>query len=302
LPSGTSSPAPEAVPAPGRGLALVGLLTLAWGVHWPLVKVALAEVPPFTFRGIGALLGGLLLLWFARRVPGRAMPVPGEGLGLVWLALCNVALWQSLTAFALTSMPAGRGAVLAYTMPLWGVILGRLFLGEAIDRARLVALALGLAGMALLLADEAARLGAAPGGALLVLAAAFVWAVGTVATKRRRWRINLSALVAWQLILGSLPMLLLAVLLERDAWVLPSPGPAFAMGYNILIAALAAHWIWFRLLELYPAGIAAISTLAIPVVGVLASALLLGETIGGRELAALALVVAALAVIRRARA
>ena len=69
--------------------------------------------------------------------------------------------------------------------------------------------------------------------------------------------------------------------------------------YNIVIAALFAHLLWFRLLALYPAGIASISTLLIPVVGLLSSALILGESVGWTELLALIMVVAALAVVFR---
>lgn len=286
----------------GGGLVLVALLTLSWGLHWPLVKIALTEIPPFTFRGTGVLVGGALLLVIAGWRGERLWPRRREALALAWVSLFNVVIWQMLTAYALQLLPAGRAVVLAYTMPMWSVILGAAFLGEKIDRGRGIALALGSAAMALLIGDDIVAVGRSPSGALMILAAALVWAIGTVATKKFHWTVSLTAMVGWQLLAASIPMLGAAILFESDRWIMPSLWPAFALIYNVLIGALFAHLLWFRLLALYPAGIASISTLLIPVVGLFSSALILGETIGWMEVLALVLVLGALASVHRPRA
>ena len=286
--------------APRRGgILLVALLTLSWGLHWPLVKIALSEIPPFTFRGIGVLVGGALLIAIASWRGDRLWPRRREAMALAWASLFNVGIWQMLTATGLQWLPAGRAVLLAYTMQLWSVVLGAAFLGERIDRGRALALALGLAAMALLIGDDIAAVGRAPLGALMILAAALAWAIGTVATKGFPWTVSLTAMVGWQLLASAIPMLAAAWLFESDRWVVPSLWPAFALVYIILIAALFAHLLWFRLLALYPAGIASISTLLIPVVGLLSSALILGESVGWTELLALIMVVGALAVVHR---
>jgi drug/metabolite transporter (DMT)-like permease len=283
--------------SPALGLALIGLLTASWGLHWPIVKIGLTEVPPFTFRGIGVLLGGIALLALAAASGTRLWPRRREAVMLLWLSLANVTAWQMLTVFALQLLPAGRAAILAYTMPVWSVLLSRAFLGEAIDRPRLAGLALGIGAMALLLGDDLVVVQRAPLGIVLMIAAALAWAIGTVFTKGFEWTLSLPAMVGWQLVLAAPPIILGAVLFEADRWALPSLWPALAVVYNVVVAGLAAHLVWFRLLQLYPAGIAAISTLLIPVVGVLAGAAILDERVGGTELAALALVVSALAAV-----
>lgn len=278
---------------------LIALLSLSWGFHWPILKIGLGEIPPLTFRGTGTFAGGAALFAFAWLAGKRLWPTRREARMLLWVSLANITAWQLLTAYGLTLMPAGRAIILAYTMPAWTVLLSALALGEPIDRARLVGLALGIAGMAVLIGNDALFLGRAPVGALLILAAALCWAAGTVATKGFAWSLPLSSMVAWQLVIGSLPMLLAAAALESGDWALPSLWPGLSLLYSIVVATVIANLVWFRLLALYPAGIAAISTLLNPLVGVAASAWLLGETIGAAELTALALVVAAMVAVHR---
>ena len=116
-------------------------------------------------------------------------------MALAWASLFNVGIWQMLTATGLQWLPAGRAVLLAYTMQLWSVVLGAAFLGERIDRGRALALALGLAAMALLIGDDIAAVGRAPLGALMILAAALAWAIGPVATKGFPWTVSLTAMV-----------------------------------------------------------------------------------------------------------
>ena len=140
--------------------------------------------------------------------PGRRRRPPGAGARgrtqppdaarergpLVLAALFNITAWHLCSAYGLTRIQAGRGAIIAYTMPLWTVIFGRLLIGERIGQRRLAALALGLAGMAVLMAPDARALWAAPSGTLLMLTAAVAWAIGTVLTKATRWTMPTAAL------------------------------------------------------------------------------------------------------------
>ena len=140
------------------------------------------------------------------RAGGHSLAVPRAERGpLVLAALFNITAWHLCSAYGLTRIQAGRGAIIAYTMPLWTVIFGRVLLGERIGRTRLAALALGLGGMAVLIAPDARALWAAPAGTLLMLAAAVAWAIGTVLTKATRWTMPTAALTGWQVVLGGDP-------------------------------------------------------------------------------------------------
>ena len=146
-----------------RGVILLGALTILWGSNWPAMKLALRELDPWTFRTVCLLVGGGGLLALVR-AGGHSLRVPrAERWPLALIALFNITGWHICSAYGLTLVHAGRAAIIAYTMPLWTVIFGRLLIGERITRSRLAALGLGLAGMAVLVTPDLGAIWAAPG-------------------------------------------------------------------------------------------------------------------------------------------
>lgn len=290
---------------PLGGLLLLGALTILWGSNWPAMKLALRELDPWTFRTICLLGGGGGLLALAR-AGGHSLRVPrAERWWLALVAFFNITLWHLCSAYALTLVQAGRAAIIAYTMPLWTVVFGRLLVGERITRARLAALGLGLGGLAALAAPEAHALWAAPGGTLLMLGAAVSWAIGTVLTKAHRWSVPTAVLTGWQIVLGALPIALGAALrlagTDNAGPLTPvttlSAAAFVGTAYATLVGVVFCHWAWFRLVAILPATVAAIGTLGIPIVGLFTSALVLGERVGPAELLALVLVVGGLGIL-----
>jgi drug/metabolite transporter (DMT)-like permease len=219
------------------------------------------------------------------------------------VALFNITGWHLCSAYGLTLVQAGRGAIIAYTMPLWTVVFGRLLIGELITPSRAAALGLGLAGMAVLVTPDLGAIRAAPAGALLVLGAAVSWAIGTVLTKARRWTVPTAVLTGWQLLVGAVPIVLgAAIRWGAGAASVGGPdGPSTAAvlgtAYATFVGVIFCHWAWFRIVAMLPAAVAAIGTLGVPVLGLLTSALVLGEPIGAIELVALVLVVGALGIL-----
>jgi len=287
------------------GVLLLGALTVLWGGNWPAMKLALRELDPWTFRTICLLVGGGGLLALAR-AGGHSLRVPrAERWPLVLVAFFNITAWHLCSAYGLTLVQAGRAAIIAYTMPLWTVIFGRLLVGQRITRARLAALGLGLAGMAALVAPDMGALWAAPAGTLLMLGAAMSWAIGTVLTKASRWTVPTAVLTGWQVFLGAVPIALGAALRLAGAsgpelptrMVAPSVAALLGMTYATLVGVIFCHWAWFRLVAILPAAVAAIGTLGIPIVGLFASALVLGESVGSAEIMALILVVGGLGIL-----
>jgi drug/metabolite transporter (DMT)-like permease len=233
------------------------------------------------------------------RARGLSLRIPrGDLRPLILTALINVTCWQVFSAFGLTLMAAGRASIIAFTMPLWASILSVVFLRERMTVLRIVGLALGLAALALLLIPEFGRMGGAPWGAAMMLAAAISWAAGTVMLKAIPWRMDTIQLAAWQLAIGGVPVIAASLLIGRPSSVLELTTPgAIGVVYAALIPMIYCHWAWFRIVALFPASIAAIGTLAIPVVGVFSSALILGEPLATADLLALALVVTGLFIV-----
>ncbi len=289
------TPPARAEALPRLGLVLLALLSLAWGLNWPIMKIALSEVPPWTFRTI-CTFGGAAGLFALCRLKGIPLAVPrGRRAVLVAAAILNITGWVVLSALGVSVMAAGRASVIAYTMPVWVVLLGALFLGERLTLRRVAALGLGLSGLAVLIGPDLAALGRAPAGALYMCGAAASWAAGTVILKRVVWNAPVVALTAWQLAIGGVPVAVGALLWEAGSLGPVSTGAALAVAYNVFVCFMFCPYAWFKIVTLFPASIASIGTMMIPVIGVISSAIILGEPIGLQELGALALVVAALA-------
>lgn len=278
-------------------LFLLAALTLAWGLNWPMMKLAVTELPVWSFRtlGIGAGSAGLFAIAL---VQGLRIRVPdGQWKRLVFSSLFNVTGWNLLIGYGVLMLPSGRSAILAYTMPLWTVMLSALFLHEAFTIRKTAGVVLGMGAVALLLAAEFAHMRAAPNGALLIIGAALSWATGTVIMKRFPTDLPTTSFVAWQLALGGLPVIAGALLFEWRTWQPISHAAAAGLLYNMLVASLFCHWAWFKIATNAPASIAALSTMMIPVVGVFSGMLVLGEQPQWQEYVSLILVTMALATV-----
>ena len=286
--------------APGAIVLLVTLI-ITWGVNWPMMKLALQEVPPWTFRSLCLMVGGGALLLLAR-VAGTPMSVPRRLLpALALVSLFNITGWHLFSAYALLHTGSGRAAIIGYTMPLWASVLSIWVLDVRPTARQVAALLLGMAALALLMVKDFGVLGAAPIGALLMLGAALCWAVGTVLVKRFAWDgLEITALTAWQQLIGGLPIVLGWWLLEPvpDLRALSLPA-AFALAYAVFVATIFCQTAFFKLLSLLPAHVAGISVLPVPVVGVVSSAIILAEPVGLAEVAALVLVVGGLFLLVR---
>src|SRR3977135_3652371 len=133
---------PRTYAPPPSILALVVLLALGWGFNWPVMKVVMAEMPPLHFRVLclAAGAGGLFAIARANRLPIRVPP--GAWPRLIAITLFNVAAWNVLAVYGITFMESGRAAILAYTFPVWGVLLGGGVLREPVPGSRLTGVVL----------------------------------------------------------------------------------------------------------------------------------------------------------------
>ena len=304
--SGAAAPAPLAVAVPsaasaqvpGLAIGLLASLALFWGVNWPAMKLAVGTVEPWTFRTVCLLTGALGLLTIAW-AGGQNLRVPrANRRPLVLAALLNVTGWHLCSAYGLTFIDAGRAAIVAFTMPLWAAILSVAVLGERLTAVRIAGLVLGLAGLAVLVLPAVDVIGASLWGPLFMLGAAVSWASGTVTLKAVRWQMPVIQLAGWQLLLGSIPVCLGTALIGRPETLLNLDWRSgLGLAFAATIPMVYCHYAWFKTVSLVPANVAAIGTLAIPVVGVLSSGLVLGEPIGASELIALGLVVGGLALV-----
>lgn len=283
---------------PPAATALIIVVSLLWGLNWPAMKLVVGELSPWTFRVVCVTVAGASLLLLARLRDERVLPPRRLWPALVLLSVVHVSNWHMLTAFALTTIGGGRAAILAFTMPLWATALGVVVLKERLRWRQIAALGLGLGGIALLLLPELERTGVVPTGYLLMILSAVAWGIGTVGQKLRQWQIGILALSGWQLVIGGVPIVVVWLILEPEPdFSRLTPVGLIALAYVVFVALVFCFSSYIRLVSILPANVAAISTLAIPVVGLWSSALLLGEPVGIADVGALGMVLGALALL-----
>jgi drug/metabolite transporter (DMT)-like permease len=288
----------EADHLPVRLWGLLAALSLAWGFNWTAMKLALSEVPPWSFRSLCLGLGSAVL-FAVLRLGGQAVAWPkGQWRRLCVLALLNITAWNILVAFGLKMIASGRASILAYTMPVLAIPLSIWLLGERLTRGKAVGLALGMTGMALLIGEGFVGIGASPLGSLLVLGAAASWALGSVLQKKYPVAMPAGAYTAWIMLLGGVPIFAGALLFEDFAW-LREVGTAAVLGtaYNVLVAFAFAYWAWIKLATSVSVTVFSLSILVIPVVGVFSGVVFLHERPTWSEYLALLLVLGSLASV-----
>jgi drug/metabolite transporter (DMT)-like permease len=264
------------------------------------LKYLLVEWPPLSARGLTGLAGGALLALLAV-IRGQSLRVPRDQWPrLLWSAFLNVTVWMTAMGLALQWLPASEAVVIAYTMPVWAALLAWLILRERMSPTRILALVTAFAGIAALMGGNgiAASTAKLPGIAM-VLAGAFAFALATVAAKRVPTALPLMTFVALQIGLGSVPVALAGLLFEHPQFAALSTTGWALMAYNTLIGFCVAYVCWFAALERLPASVAAIGTMTVPVIGVVASAAALHEPLGIGQIAALGFTLAGVGLATR---
>ena len=294
----TEGGAGQGVGLPEHGFLMLASLGLFWGLNWPFMKIVLGEVTIWWFRSMSVTVGGLGLLTIAGLMGLPLLPRRAELRPLLICTVFSILGWHLCSGYGVSLMEAGRASIIAFTMPVWAAILAVWLLGERMTAFKIAGLGLGLTGLAVLIGPDMVALGQAPLGAVFMLGAAITWATGTVLFKKFAWSSPVATLIGWQLLLGAGVITIGAAMWE------PLPDPTTwsaqvwgALAYLFALPMIYCQWAYFYVVRIFPAAIAAIGTLAVPVVGVFSSALILGEPVGWREFAAMALICSALFVV-----
>lgn len=286
-----------------QGLLLLLGLGVGWGINWPIMKYIISEIPLLSFRGFCLLFGGLGILAIAR-VSGANIRIPtGYWPKVLCICLFNIVAWNVLATYGLSLLPAGRSALLGYTMPLWTVVLSVWILRDRFTLRIALAVGLGISGILALLSDTLLQWFHAPLdlnlllGALLMISAAWCWALGTVLMKRWQVPLNSVALTGWLLLLASIPVLIAAVLVETWPSQMPPALALWGVLYNVLVGYMFCYWAWVKLVTLVPVSVSSLSSLITPLIGVISGVVLLGEPLGRAEISAIVLILGAVAVV-----
>jgi drug/metabolite transporter (DMT)-like permease len=264
------------------------------GYNWVVMKQGLHYADPWPFTALRTSLGAVALfivLAILRRPMRPTQPGLTAALGLLQTTgMIGLLMW------ALQSGAAGRVSALVYTMPFWAMMLGWAFLGERVSGLRWLAVVFSLAGLVLVL--DPAHLGGTLQSKLLAIGSGIAWAASAIVVKRIRARgpTDVINLTAWQMLYGSIPIIIIALFVSSRPIEWTGAFVA-ALAYNVIPATAIAWVLWLYVLQVLPTGVAGISTLATPVIGIVSAALVLNETVTPMEAAGMVCIIAALLVL-----
>lgn len=275
-----------------KDLLLALLVIIVWGLNFVVIKVGLHGMPPMLMGALRFMLAAFPAILFVRRpqVPLRWMLAYGMTISVGQFAFLFYAMY--------VGMPAGLASLVLQSQAFFTLFFAALFLGERLRGSNLLGLLIAASGLVLIGLQGGQAMTLA--GFALTIAAASMWALGNVVT-RKLGKVNLVGLVVWGSLIPPLPFLALSLWLEGPELISQSLrslslDSLLVLAYLAFGATLLGYGLWSRLLSRYPASQVAPFSLLVPVVGISSSALLLGERLGGLQMVGAALVMAGLLI------
>lgn len=287
---------------PGLTYARLLLATLFWGGTAVAGKLVIAELPPLTAGvlryGVAALLLGLA---FRRRLPHLPELGPKELGLLLAIGTLGTFLNHVLFFFGLVWAPAAHGALIPpTTSPIWMLLLAARLGHERVGRAQVLGIALCLAGVVLVIRPERLVVQGGAGvlfGDLLFALGGFAWALYSHLSRIAMQRLSAGGILAVGMAVGS-ALLFPFALAERPWAALAAAGPVswLALAYLTLMGTVLAFLWWNVAIRRLGTGRTAAFSNLVPVFGVLAAWLVLGERLSPLQMLGAALALAGVLV------
>ncbi|MDX9861693.1 MAG: DMT family transporter, partial [Rhodospirillales bacterium] len=257
------------------------------------------HIPPLWFAAARHVLAAIDLFGLLAALGRLRLPRRGHWGVLLSVGIGQVGANMALIHLGVQYIEAGRSAIFAYTTPLWVAPLAAIFLGERLHHRKLLGVALGLLGVVVLSGPAALTLGSGPtllGNGLLVLAA-MISASVIVHMRSRGRAVQALDLAPWQMLLGAAVLVPTAILAEGPPAVEWSIPLVAVLAYNGMLATAFCLWAFVVVMRDLPATSTAVGSLGVPVVGVLTSAVILGEPLSLAKMAGLTLILGGVLVV-----
>lgn len=280
-----------------RQLLLLSLLTLTWGINWPIMKLGVMNFPPLSFRALSMWIG-IAVVGVVIALQKRSIALPrAYWPQLFKLAVFNMVIWHCLVIIAMPMVSSGRAAILGYTMPIFSAVIGAWVFRDRLAGRAWAGVGAAFLGIVLLLWHEFGALGGRPMGALLIIFAAACWAYGTQLLRRAQLPVDVLVLSFWMMLITASVLSLGGVIWEMPQWHAPNAIAWGAILFNGFLVIGFAQMLWFILARSLPPVASTLSVMFIPVLGVFSGAWWLGEVLHWQDWTAVGLMVLAIASV-----
>ena len=280
--------------------AVMVFLAVIYALCYVGIKAGLPFEPPLRFAGFRALVAGLVVLGVLAALKRSLVPSWGQ-----WRWVFGLGLTTTTLAFAAMFLSPGRtgagiASVLGNTQPIMAVALAVPLLGERLTRGKQAGLVLGTLGVGLIALPAIAGPDAyGISGPALALAASLSLAIGSIIAKRMGPQVDLLPVAAWQLIVGSLPLLLVSAVAEHGPWIDTDLRFLGLLAFLAIAGTALPTPLWYWLLQRDEVGRLSLFLFLVPVLGLLVAAAVFGERVGVLEEVGIAVTVAGIGVAAR---
>ncbi|WP_085991328.1 DMT family transporter [Oceanobacillus senegalensis] len=257
---------------------LILIVTILWGYAWVLMKASLEFMGPFAFSsyrfGIGAVTS--LLIVYILKV---GLPPKKYWKHLVVLGMLQTSAVFLLVMFALRYVEAGKSSVLLYSMPIWSSILAVKILGEKLTTMKIAGLSVGMLGLLTIFGwdiwtGQSIKI---IFGEILIIIAAVTWAVSNIYYRLKLQELSQLQVNAFQMLFGAIGIFSVTIIMEWGEPVILNIQSIYYVLFTGILASALCFTVWFIIMGLVDMVTATISTLLVPIFGLLFSSLLLEE-------------------------
>ncbi|MBU6224777.1 MAG: DMT family transporter [Burkholderiales bacterium] len=278
-------------------LLMVLIVTVSWGMNYPVMKFVVNDYPPSAFRAFTFLIGFMSLGAYAY-FKGISIVVPkNERRSLFILSLFNMVGWHLPMIYGVSMLNSGRAAIIGYTMPVWALIASAILYREKITVSALLGIVLAMSAALLLAWGSAGQWGNHPLGIAVMLLAAITWGIGNAMMKNSKLSVNGITLTFWALFIAFVFFVAITTIFEQHLWVWPNFMQWLAILYGGVITFAVSYVAWFHVARKLSAVSSGLSITLVPVFGVMGGALVLGEKVTLPDIVALFFILFSMLVV-----
>lgn len=264
-----------------RIFGLFVFIIFTWGMGWPINKVGLMYMSPIWYTTSRLLIGSAVMLALVTAANKFSLPRRKDIPLIAIIGLLQISVYMLLANIGLTYLPPGRSSLLGYTTPLWVMPLATFFFQEEAGFLRWVGFFLGLGGLIILMSPWELNW-SDPNvifGSSMLLLASFCWAISMLCTRYMQWTKSPLELIPWQLLIGAIPMLILALIKEPAVSIEWNSTLILSLLYTGVLVTGLSYWTGVVINKELPTITVSLGFLLVPVLSLIISATFMHEII-----------------------